>query len=155
MEIKDIYELGKNSEIKAVNNGQTVSVLIYTRGKEFAERFKGSGNVSMPKPQYYQLAKIKKITDENQIQACCYAKAVYDEIHRQASKNGPVYAVTVARNYTRKLKTQPGLLLLSGQEQKDKTTELILINAKKFAQLETDKQNEIMYSITHEDQHQS
>ena len=155
MEIKDVYELGKNSEIKAVNNGQNISVLIYTRGKKFAEKFKGSGNVSMPKTQYYQLAGIKKITDETQIQACCYAKAVYDEIQRQASKNGPVYAVTVARNYTRKLKIQPGLLLISGQNQQDKTTELLLINAKKFAQLQTEKQNEVMYSITHEDQHQS
>lgn len=158
MIISDIYRLGEMVEIKAVNHGQTTSVLIYTKGRKLAQTLLSKGNVSMPKEHIYKIAGVKKVTDEAEIQACCYAKAIYDEIQKAKSNSKPnetIYAVNIAREFTHKLKKRPKYLLATAQDHRDKTAELVIMGAKNFVSLPIDRQNEIMDSLTHSNQAQA
>lgn len=87
MELKKIYEFGSNVDIRGVN-GTKIAVLVYTKGRAHAKKMflKNKQNISLPRKKKLEMAGIIEIKDEQLINACCYARSVYECIVKSGEK---------------------------------------------------------------------
>lgn len=82
MEIKDILDLGKKVDVRTTNHGHTTCVTLYHQGKAHAKKVMEQRNhgVSLPAQILKKMAGIEAVTDLQKMNACCYARLVYERV---------------------------------------------------------------------------
>lgn len=152
MDIRNVYKLGSMTEIKSIKSPTNATVMIYTKGEDLVKQLLKKGNCTLPKKEIYKIAGVIETTDLDQVCACCFAKGLYNKVsdaRRQTS--GPVKVSKVMNEYLLDLNRASGVLLMNSITSgttKDLQKDYIALSAKRFLRLPTEKQEEIMSTLT-------